>query len=275
MSPSEFDLRAALHDGEGDHVNVDQLVLAARAGAASRRARLLSTAAIVAVVAGAGVGGALLASSGNDSRLANTQAGGGVYGRAATAPPHEALGGAGTAGQGGAPVPAPVYGALSGAGSRCPPAADATLRPAAAKLDADAPLFSRPVSTLLVCSYQLATRAKSAASPTSVTLHGADARLVTASLEGAAKTPPTGRCPDIRSATQRNLVFQAFSPSGASAGEVTVSLAFSPCEVRVTSDNAVRYAWVPSEAVARLLARTALSEQAASRNQPTPSSSPS
>src|SRR5439155_8122953 len=65
MSPSESDLRAALHDGEGGNLDVDQLILGARAHAAQRRMRLLSTAAVVAVVASAGVGGAALLRSGS------------------------------------------------------------------------------------------------------------------------------------------------------------------------------------------------------------------
>lgn len=280
MSPSEFDLRAALHDGEGDDVNVDQLVLAARAGAASRRARLLSTAAIVAVVAGAGVGGAVLASSGNDSNTSPTAAAG-----AARMPeahtrlaPRQTVGAGASGGVADAPAPVPAYGAAAGTASQCPGAIDAARQPVTAQLDVNAPLFSKPVRTLVVCSYSAyptATKAKSGAGPASFTLRGADARLVTDSLEAAAKSPPKGMCPDIRSAAQRNLVFRGFSSTGAPAGEVTVSLAFSPCDVRVTNGHTVRYGWNPPAVVARLLGRAALAEAAASPATPRPSSSPS
>ncbi|MDT4951126.1 MAG: hypothetical protein QOJ37_3721, partial [Pseudonocardiales bacterium] len=60
MSPTEFDLRAALRDGEGDGVDVDRVVAGGRARRTHRRSQLLSTAAVVAFVAAAGTGGALI-----------------------------------------------------------------------------------------------------------------------------------------------------------------------------------------------------------------------
>ncbi|MDT4942501.1 MAG: hypothetical protein QOJ34_2590, partial [Pseudonocardiales bacterium] len=54
--PSEFDLRAALAEGEGDAPNPNLLISAGRARRAQRRSRVLSTVAVVALVTTGAVG---------------------------------------------------------------------------------------------------------------------------------------------------------------------------------------------------------------------------
>lgn len=264
MSPSESDLRAALQRGEGDDLNVDQLVLAARAGAAHRRARLLSAAAVVAVVAGAGVGGALIANAGGSHPSSGTADG--------AALPVPVVGRNPSASS--AAVPAPAYGAQSNAGLACSSVAYAVRRPAASSLAADAPLFREPVDTLLVCSYTLSAAhyPSQASPPSAVLLRGSQARQVVASLESAPKARPSGVCPDIRSAIQHELVLIGYTSTQSAAGTVTVSLAASPCDVLVTNGRTTRYGWNPPAAVAKLLFRPAVVGGGAGVANPAPSS---
>src|SRR4051794_27062940 len=58
MAPSEFDLRAALRDGEGEGLNADRLMMIGEAYSDRRRqhrVRLLSAATVVAVISGVAV----------------------------------------------------------------------------------------------------------------------------------------------------------------------------------------------------------------------------
>jgi hypothetical protein len=261
MSPSEDDLRAVLHDGADAHVDVEQLVLGARAAAGQRRIRMLSAAAIVAVVAGGGVGGALIANSGGGSKSSAQS----------TPLAGQALGAAGAATNSSAARPAPLFGLEKGLAS-CPATVPVTPQPdRTAASSTSAQLFAKPIASLVVCAYTVTPHpTTSGPEPESLLLSGAQARRVVASLENAPKAPPHGvMCPDIRGAEQRALLLIGRTRSGAPAGQVTVSLALSPCEVRVTNGTAVRFAWTPPAALAQLL------HSAGTVPVPAPSSSPS
>jgi hypothetical protein len=79
--PSEFDLRAALREGEGDGPDADLLIAAGQTRRAQRRVRLLSTAVVIAVVGGGAFGATQLGGShesgGSSADVAAGAAGGG------------------------------------------------------------------------------------------------------------------------------------------------------------------------------------------------------
>jgi hypothetical protein len=71
MSPSESQLRAALHHGEGEPVDAGAVIARARAARHDRRVRMASVAAAVAIVGAVGTGGGLLL-SGSDNTATGT-----------------------------------------------------------------------------------------------------------------------------------------------------------------------------------------------------------
>jgi hypothetical protein len=237
MSPSESDLRAALHDGEGGGgPNVDSVIFRAQAVAAQRRIRLMSGAAIMAVVLGSGVGIGYLAGSGNESGGSNSAAGGAG---AAQAP-------AGSAARSGSGRNA-AHGAVSDASQvPCPKAFPDYRLPGGGGLDqfgAHGPLFTKPVTSVVVCAYgdhrgRLAVGGQQAAA------------LVTG-LESAPKTTHERLCAGGPSIEQ--LAILAIAPNGSRARTVTVT--FPTCGSVATNGTAVRYEWKPPSAVRRLLSR--------------------
>ncbi len=79
MSPNEFQLRAALRDGEGEHLDPDTVVARARAvtrARRDRRVRYLSVAAVVAVVGGIGTVAGVALSGGNHDEMKSSSRGG-------------------------------------------------------------------------------------------------------------------------------------------------------------------------------------------------------
>jgi hypothetical protein len=237
MSPSEFDLRAALRDGEGDQLDVENVLFAARARVAERRMRILSGAALVLVVAGAGVGGTYLAQGGGSSRhTAERAAGGGSSLDQATsgaqAPVNGGLGAAGTASVPGVscPVTQPRY-ALPGGGGL-------------GQFGSTGPLFTKPVQSIVVCAYGSTTTDYSTKSvrPVRLDLVGQQARLLANSLEDA-PTRPTPTCTQVSNANQLTVI--AVAPDGTRAGTVVASVSGPSCGSQVTNGTAVRYGWTP------------------------------
>jgi hypothetical protein len=265
MSPSEFDLRAALHDGEDGDLNVDQLIERGRARVTQRRVRLLSGAAIVAVVAGVATGGTLLATADNGSKpsLANAQDAGRT---AAAAPGPAAASGGGAAG--GAAVSGPRAPASPMPSSAQPAAAATTACPqtlprysppgggSPGQFGASGPLFSKPVATVVVCGYGSGFSRVSAPThaPARLELHdGAAARLV-ASLESAPKVKPQVMCPDYRTADVQQIAIIGVTSAGTPTGTpVTTTIGLPACDVRVTNGTAIRYDWSPPADIARRL----------------------
>jgi hypothetical protein len=255
MSPTEFDLRAALHDGDDDNLNVDQLVLGARARAAQRRVRMMSTAAIVLVVASAGVGGTLLVRSGSDTKSAadakhgTTSDLGSVYGAASG-------NGGGLAAAPSAPAAPRALAEKSAPG--CPAALPTYLLPGGGspgQFGADGPLFSKPVSTVVVCAYDTSLRPASRGSqhPARLVLHDGQATQLAASLENARKTRKQELCPYIRSADQRPIAVIGIGTDGNRVGTVTTTLSEPACNVVVTNGTAIRYQWTPPKDLANVL----------------------
>jgi hypothetical protein len=243
MSPSESDLRAALHDGEGGSLNVDLLIMKAEVRAAQRRTRLLSAAIVVGVVASAGVGlGFLSTHSKQDEKNGALSAGG----QAASVPAQA------HARAGGANVGASAAGTGSGTSAYssaygCPAEVSATHPEDALATSTRTSMFSAQVSTVVLCSYNALTAAKDntrrpATTPDQVVLHGAQAKQLVQSLKQAPQTRPTDPCPMVRTVS-RPLVIFAYTPSGKVAGVASTDLGVPVCNIVSFSDRDVRYNW--------------------------------
>jgi hypothetical protein len=272
MSPSESDLRAALRHGEGAGLNADHVLVHARAGAAQRRVRLLSAAAIFAVVAGAGVGGAFLANSGGNA--SDTSAAGAQ--NAARAPvlaPHATTGGRLDAGTGGT---AGRYGA---AGETCPVSFSSESAPGRSDSALRAAVFSKPVRVVVLCAYSTSTAAAPApaatalpASPKQLTLRGAQAAQLAGSLERASTHRRPVMCPNIRTQS-RPLVMIGYAANGSIAGMVITNLNAPACTVVFVRNGHTRYGWSPPASLTAVLGRLLVPQRTAGQVTPSPISS--
>ena len=236
MSPTENDLRAALHDGEGDGVDPNRIIFRAQRERAARRSKLLNAAAAVIVVVGIGGGGAWLLAQGNgDEKASNSGAAGGGNSAALD---H------GTSAYGAARAPGAAPQGSSAA--TCPATMPRYPQPAGA---ASGSLFDRPVTSALVCSYGTTTALSTgkAGTPTGITLTGADATALVDSLEQSKVASGQSRvmCPDYRMADEQAIAIFAFKADGSSAGSVTTVLGRPSCAVVVRSAKGVREGWTP------------------------------
>jgi hypothetical protein len=272
MSPSEIDLRAALHDGEGEGLDVNGVIARGQARRAHRRTVVLSAAAVVIVVGAVSGGVAALSGGGASSRAdREAPANGGISGLEATA---------GSAGGGGAAAGAASPSAAGQAsrnqtnatGSNAPTAAPGVPCPTSlpryllpgggspGQFGSDGPLFDRPVATIVVCSYGTPQQAV-ALTPSSgagrLVLTGDDATGLAASLENSAKTKLDRPCPAIRGVDQRALAIIGVDAKGARISTVTATLSPTACNTQATNGTAVRYDWQPpSDLVPTLRALT-------------------
>ncbi len=254
MSPSEFDLRAALHDGEGQPVDVDAVLTRGRAQRVRRRNRLLMSAAAGVLVVGVGTAVALVRGSdgtrtGSDSAARDSRA---PTQRAEVS--SQAPGLAAPTAYPGAGGPAPSAMKSTGATSSstatatvapelaCPAAAPDLAAPAGGTA-AGGPLFAAPVSTLVVCAYP--GSGSVARAPANVVLSGRAARQLVSSLENASSEQSRQPCPTIARADARDLVLIGVTADHTRLAEVVTTLDEQPCAVRVTNGVAVRYGWSP------------------------------
>jgi hypothetical protein len=268
MSPNEFDLRAALHDGDdGDSaLDVDQLIHSARTHAAQRRVRLISGAAIAAVVAGIATGGTLLATSGNGPSHTGAERAAGSAGQHS----ERVLSGGGGGVHASASRPAPARAAKSAARSvvaaseprpagsvRCPSRLPQHLLPgggSAGQFGAGGPLFSKPVVATVVCSYGSAMQPPGRREhPARLVLTDGAAKRLAASLENAPKSRPQVMCPDIRGMNDHSIAIIGVTAGGAKVGTVTTTIGASQCDVMATNGTAVRYDWTPPNDVRQRL----------------------
>ncbi|HZC71954.1 MAG TPA: hypothetical protein VE442_14775 [Jatrophihabitans sp.] len=277
MSPSEDDLRSALHEGDSKSLDVDRLVLHARARVAQRRMHLLSGAAITVLVAAVGVGGAFLVNSGGSE---SGSASGGLADRAGGAASLQHS--AGKSDVRNAPgVPAastPVAGAnadrpLVGAVA-CPQTLPNSLVPRGGgpgKAGARGPLFKKPVAAVVVCAYgsTLESVTQSGHYPVRLVLTGKPAQQLAASLENAPSIRPEGLCPDYRLAAEQRIAIIGVDANGKQVGTVTTTVGRPPCDSEVTNGTVVRYAWTPPAWLERRL--LALTPTAAPKSTAAPS----
>jgi hypothetical protein len=247
MSPNEFQLRAALHDGEGKRVDPDTVMARARGmqqARHDRRVRYASVAAVVAVVAGIGVVGGIAVNGGGHH---NTAAGG-VGDNAAVAPGQNR----------GAKVPQPAVaapGPLRDAQSVACPAAAPTLKtPAGAggttrgQFGAAGSLFSGAVESIKICAYaELGGVAIPAAdgTPVNTVLTGQRATAFAASLDAAPKQRTGDLCPLYLLSDGKTLVIIGVSTTGQAMKPITATVHQNPCNRPVTNGTAIRYNWSP------------------------------
>jgi hypothetical protein len=245
MSPNEFQLRAALREGEGDGVNAAEVIARAHELRQHRRVRYTSVAAIAVVVTGIGVGGGLaLNASSSDQRsgssLSRNAAGGSAAANPTTPGASQSQGSSGySVGAGRVDTRA------SAAAVPCPAALPQLAPPASGGGD---PLFAGPVAAVKICAYPQAGGAPVTGrdgTPVSTVLTGAQATALAASLNGATKSRTPSPCPLYRTADGRALVFYAVSPDGSTLPPVTATVAQNPCNLPVTNGRAVRYNWTP------------------------------
>lgn len=242
MSPSEFDLRSALRDGEGDGVDVDQVVALGSARRAERRSRILTTAAAVVVVGALGTGGAFAFRGGSSSDSGGAKSGAnaaaGQVSRDAVA---SSSGGALNApGARASSAPNAAPGASAGLAVTCPVQYPRTLLPTGPATTA--PLFARPVSFAVVCSYG----APSAVTPpVRLVLDGARAADLVGRLEHASTKLNPVPCPSVRASQQTALAIIGVAADGRTLPVVTTTVDSAACNLQATNGIAVRWNWKP------------------------------
>lgn len=233
--PSEFDLRAALRDGEGDEPDINQVMIAGAARRAQRRSRILSAAVVIVAVGGLSAAAAEFGGSGNSRGSADSAAmHGGAVGQLAPSAP-KALANVDC------PSTAPHYSLDDVNGDR-----------SSAYTSATTPLFTERVSSVVVCAYGPAFHALSGQlrSPARLELLGRQAKQVAHSLETAPTAVPSASC---SSAPTGQYALIPVDASGDTGKPVTAQLAAAGCGAVVTNGTAIRYGWQPPPGVAAKL----------------------
>jgi hypothetical protein len=230
--PSEFDLRAALRDGEGDEPNVDQLIMAGQARRAQRRSRLLSSVVVVAVAGGLGVAAAEF---GGSSGTAGSSSAGG-----ALSAPQVGPGGGASAAVGGVACPAavPTYATAD----------DGNLAPQ----ERSAKLVHGQITSVVVCAYgaRFDADAARARTPVRLDLAGRQASRLAHSLDRAPRAAPAATCSN---APGQQYAVIPVNASGSPLPPVTAELSSTGCGATVTNGKTVRYGWHPPPGVAEKL----------------------
>ena len=234
MSPSEYQLRAALHHGEGDGVDAGAVIARARAIRHTQRVRVASVAAAVVLVGGVGTGAGLLA--GHSGHPTRTSAG-----SAAKAPALQplsslqqtpfAVANGGQTGGAAASVPGP----------QCPATLPVLAAPGGGgtgQFGGSDQLLNQPVVSMQICGYGAQTVSGAPSLGTSMSVGDSGAREIAASLNNASTRPSPFACV-IQPA--RALAIYAISARGA-LPVVTVHL---DCRGTATNGTAVRYGWRP------------------------------
>lgn len=238
--PSEFDLRAALRDGEGDEPDVNQVIIAGDARRAQRRSRILSAAVVIAVVGGLGLGAAEFGGSGGSGGGSADSAA--LHGRAV---PQAAGGLAAPA------MPSAAKAAL--ADVNCPSAAPHyALSGGMNSYGSATQLFTGRVTSVVVCAYGAAFEAASSPSlhPARLELAGRQAVSLARSLETAPTAVPSTTCD---STTAEQFAVIPVDASGTTGQTVTAQLPSTACGAVVTNGTAVRYNWHPPPEIAAKL----------------------
>jgi hypothetical protein len=230
VGPNEAQLRAALHEGEGDRLDAAALISHAAEVRRARRRRVSSVIGAAAVVAVVGLGTGAIIGLGRGGSPSGSSGG-----RAAA----ESSAGADTAGAAAADRPAsgPSRTAKgSAAGLPACPAAPAHYRLPGGGAATHGPLFGRPVEAVRVCGY------RDGIGPTSLTLTGSDARSLATSLNASPEVPDTTvKCPAIApiAGDVGTIEVLAVDAHGAALGPVVITINCGPSPV--TNGTALRY----------------------------------
>jgi hypothetical protein len=239
VSPNEAQLRAALHEGEGDPVDATAIIRRGLDIRRQRRTRFTAVAGGVAAAAVIGVGVTGLVALGSGS---SGQGGGGSVAGGAGGSVQRAGGGknpgADSAGAGQLPASRPgVFGAASREATQlpCPAQPERLLLPGGGgtgQFGGSGPLFGLTVAAVKICGYP-ENGPRSAA-----VLSASSAVKLVQALEAAPVTRTPGAC---RGGTtgSGSVELLAVSPTGVEAKPVVITLG-CPTD-QVTNGTAVRY----------------------------------
>lgn len=249
MSPSEADLRAFLREGEGDHVDPEDIIWSGRQVRARRRTLLLSAAAAVVVVGATATGVAALVNSPSPS------ANGGGNGTAAQASVNGANNAAGGSPGHRALVRVPDRARAGGPGVAG--AAPSCLRRSGSRAlvhgaHASGPLLAGPVKKFVVCAYSNGTLLKRM-TPQPVVVTGPAARQLASSLRHLSATMPPRDCPMIAATASTAVRIVPITATGRQLASLVANIGLPTCETVVTNGSAVRYGWHVPPRVAALL----------------------
>lgn len=266
MSPTEFDLRRALSDGEGDGVDAGLIIFAARERRARRRHAMLSAAAAVIVVGGIAGGIAALAGNSTDTGSASAAGSNSYAPNSVKAPPAGGSsegGGADVASSAGSSAMKPQGTATNGfTCARRPLHLTLPGRGTPPQLGATGELLTGPVQSYRVCltpfRMMLAQATPQSRPPLRFTVTGAAADALTASIQNASRTPKNLACPDIRTAESVVITIVPVSPSGKAEQPLVVSTPLPTCNTVITNGTSVRYNWQMPRRLQRLLDITAV-----------------
>ncbi len=229
MSPSEFDLRAALREGEGDGVDAGRLIANAARIRSERHRRINTGLGIAAVVGVIGTAGALIGTN-----VSNNESAGGTGAARTQAVAGGAVSGNATV----VPAPAPSRAVRHGGNDRSTPACPATpvhvLRPGGTTT-ADHNLFPADVGAISACGYPAKGTTIGGAF-----LTGTAAQAMARALDSAPERPADrhGNCVapfDGRGTVQ----LRVYDASGTAGAPVTVA---PDCtQAKVTNGTVTKY----------------------------------
>ncbi|MEO9140036.1 MAG: hypothetical protein ABI345_13335 [Jatrophihabitans sp.] len=279
MSPSEFDLRSALHDGDDEPLDVDRIVAGGRARAAARRTNLVTAVVAAACVGLAATTGIVIA---NHDDVGTATSADGVAGGAKLNPAAPQYGAKSAARDAVASNPSPSSASSTGNGGvepraenspgpvACPTVLPRLTHPAR---PTPAPLFAGPSQSIVVCAYGTSLEARvGGGRPGRSILTGRDAQHLESSLEAASRTPVAIPCPIIAMNSRREFAFLPVDSLGRTQAPITATLSAAPCNVTVTNGTAVRYDWTPPAALlTRLLALNPAAPPTGAAPHPSPS----
>jgi hypothetical protein len=136
---------------------------------------------------------------------------------------------------------------------------------------ANQPLFSRPVTSVVVCSYGTTTQAlgRHPPVPARLPLHGTLASRLVAGLE----KPSAASCAAPTASLGHPLAIIGLAADGSKVATVTATLSADGCAVQVTNGTALRRNWTPPRDLRNLL--LALTPRLGGDPVPMPSHTPS
>jgi hypothetical protein len=252
MSPSESQLRAALHEGEGDALDAGLLIAHAHRARRERRQRVNRLAGATLVVGLLG-GGLMLLGRGSNEEGGGSSAGGTALGRArslnaaphaATAPASAASSSADGAGGGGGLAGSPPAGSFA---ATCPPVPDRIEIPTSyAPNDAyRGALFPPGTSAIRACAYP------GGALHRTVVLQAGMARAVASTVNAAAKRPTPSKRTCTENEPAGTLELLPVTDTGKRAKPVVVTVA---CPNAIATNGvAARYFVVAPRLLSNLL----------------------
>jgi hypothetical protein len=225
MGPNEAQLRAALHEGEGESLDATALISHAVHVRRDRRRRVTSIvgAAVVVAVVGLGTAGLVALGRGGDQGAASAGGQG-----AASSVAADAAGGKAAEKNPASAASSKQAGTHPGLPA-CPATPTHYRLPGAGGL-----LFDRPVEAMRMCAYP------DGPAPTAATITGAEARSLANTLNTGSRTPVASvKCPAIAGNGWGTIELLAVDASGAAFKPVviTVGCGSSPA----TNGTALRF----------------------------------